>query len=1153
MSKKITPCRITKIRLINFHNFSNETIDIPNGGHLFLLGDNGSGKTTVLDAIHYVLTAGEHMEFNAAARVAGNKQTGRRVQGIITRFNVDSGYLRPAGGVTYAAIEISGENGRQTSVAIGMSVNSPDDQLSRWGVIGDLPLEELPLLVRDAGGERPRTKEEMRQALGGTGYYGQPQSFLNQLAERFLGGRAMLEDFCRFLAMGKAYREIASHTSDYQELFKRLLPESGKEIFEQIIISLRTLDESRGDLEHLHEKLAYLKRLVDIMAEIRAASERAAAFDAVAVMVRLAQLEQDIAADRDSLVAFAQQRQELEKELNGQRGLELEFERRIGDLKARDAAGALTRERELRGKIDQQEGRLTLLDAEAETNRRKQQQENDELARLTEGQRERLSELLKKLPDKSLQTGLNTAPLVAALEKNLRHEADSEKELEKALALLLEHLRKYLTDNEKSGGVLEHGITRLTEQENELAQTEKALAESREATPEYNAFSLLLDALEHDHCNCTPLYMGLEWRSALNEEMRNLIEEFIGEELLSILVVDEREYDRTAETVFGNFPGHRLAVATLQPESPREFREWAQTVFDVTRCNPAVLDILLRELAAKCPPEFTAWRDVDIAAFRSHRRALSGTPARYIGAEARKNEQQRKLAGLRDDLKEIRAQLKTEDGKLKEVKSKLRLGKNLEALLTQMQTALNAYLARCGQLRLKIEHLGQTGTRLTQELTSLRDSLERDRQTCRELQAIIGKENLAGLEDELKKVEVLLDQCRKVRDGLNEAGGKLKDRRENTEKHIVSLTEALASGRGEYELKLKALSDRFGASAPETRVEQLRREHHIRLEPEAVKLAGEQRGEVRLKQEMLKLRIAEIGGVDYGFSYDQENMQLFSRNGITAEALEESLRKQIDEQSRIINEQTAEMFKKLIMDSMIKTLWEKVHRLEQMNREINRLLGSRRFGNNTYRIHVKPRPECERLVNLVKSFTAYNPEVMAELEHFFQDYKADLLNTAPGEIPPLLDYRNWFSYEMEVRNVAGDGKVMDQRVKSIGSGGEQAVPNYLLVLTIAHFMFTGAGIRLCALLFDEAFYGIDAQRRDQLMGFASDLGLQLFVASPDQDGVKDEIACSTSLLVVKDVHFDVHLYPYHWNIRREKDLFIESDDAEVPPRFNEEL
>lgn len=84
---------IRRVRLVNFHNFQNETIEIKNGGHLFLLGDNASGKTTILDAVHYVLSAGRFMEFNSAARVAGRGAGGRRPQGIVMRYNVDTGPL----------------------------------------------------------------------------------------------------------------------------------------------------------------------------------------------------------------------------------------------------------------------------------------------------------------------------------------------------------------------------------------------------------------------------------------------------------------------------------------------------------------------------------------------------------------------------------------------------------------------------------------------------------------------------------------------------------------------------------------------------------------------------------------------------------------------------------------------------------------------------------------------------------------------------------------------------------------------------------------------------------------------------------------------------------------------------------------------------
>ena len=83
------------------------------------------------------------------------------------------------------------------------------------------------------------------------------------------------------------------------------------------------------------------------------------------------------------------------------------------------------------------------------------------------------------------------------------------------------------------------------------------------------------------------------------------------------------------------------------------------------------------------------------------------------------------------------------------------------------------------------------------------------------------------------------------------------------------------------------------------------------------------------------------------------------------------------------------------------------------------------------------------------------------------------------------------------------------------------------------------------LLFDEAFYGIDASRRDQLLAFTSELGLQLFVASPDQDGVKREIPHSTSVLVVKDPQYNVHLYDFHWTSGPKEQNFLEPSTREA--------
>jgi hypothetical protein len=67
--------QIRRIRLLNFHNFVDETLAVRR--NLFLIGDNQSGKTTVLDAIHFALSAGVEMEFNAATRFGPRTEPSR--------------------------------------------------------------------------------------------------------------------------------------------------------------------------------------------------------------------------------------------------------------------------------------------------------------------------------------------------------------------------------------------------------------------------------------------------------------------------------------------------------------------------------------------------------------------------------------------------------------------------------------------------------------------------------------------------------------------------------------------------------------------------------------------------------------------------------------------------------------------------------------------------------------------------------------------------------------------------------------------------------------------------------------------------------------------------------------------------------------------
>ena len=67
--------KLVKMKIINWHLFSNLTIEIKN--NVVVTGENGTGKSTLLDALQYVLTAGR-AKFNSAANDSGKRNIGRQ-------------------------------------------------------------------------------------------------------------------------------------------------------------------------------------------------------------------------------------------------------------------------------------------------------------------------------------------------------------------------------------------------------------------------------------------------------------------------------------------------------------------------------------------------------------------------------------------------------------------------------------------------------------------------------------------------------------------------------------------------------------------------------------------------------------------------------------------------------------------------------------------------------------------------------------------------------------------------------------------------------------------------------------------------------------------------------------------------------------------
>ena len=128
----------TRLLLINWSRFQYENIRL-DGSTLFT-GVNGSGKSTVLDAMTYLLTG--NTQFNKAAR-----DKDRNVKSYVrgdTKSNGTSRFLREGDVVSYIAMEFFSPV-EDTSMVIGVEIESASDNdaSSNWFILRDVKIEDI--------------------------------------------------------------------------------------------------------------------------------------------------------------------------------------------------------------------------------------------------------------------------------------------------------------------------------------------------------------------------------------------------------------------------------------------------------------------------------------------------------------------------------------------------------------------------------------------------------------------------------------------------------------------------------------------------------------------------------------------------------------------------------------------------------------------------------------------------------------------------------------------------------------------------------------------------------------------------------------------------------------------------------------------------
>lgn len=183
-------------------------------------------------------------------------------------------------------------------------------------------------------------------------------------------------------------------------------------------------------------------------------------------------------------------------------------------------------------------------------------------------------------------------------------------------------------------------------------------------------------------------------------------------------------------------------------------------------------------------------------------------------------------------------------------------------------------------------------------------------------------------------------------------------------------------------------------------------------------------------------------------------------------------------------------------------------------REINATLKTLSFGNDQYSFTLEERADRRgqiRIVQKAAEITSYdgglfeqlvNPDERRQTEALFDSIVHADLDSA--ELRSICDYRTYFSYDIRIRDTQSmdpaTGKAIDlslSRVLREKSGGEAQTPYYVAIAASFYRFFKDKpddSIRF--VLFDEAFDKLDDERIRKVIDFYAQMGIQLMVAVP---------------------------------------------------------
>lgn len=223
----------------------------------------------------------------------------------------------------------------------------------------------------------------------------------------------------------------------------------------------------------------------------------------------------------------------------------------------------------------------------------------------------------------------------------------------------------------------------------------------------------------------------------------------------------------------------------------------------------------------------------------------------------------------------------------------------------------------------------------------------------------------------------------------------------------------------------------------------------------------------------------------------------------------------IEQLQQNLSQRVTRVVREIILGEVVSHLVDQLTRADSIINGLNERLQTARFFARNTRFSLKlsvrltrhediPFDHVAVAAALLEHGRAMPAGVQGQLTAIFAGWLDEQMKgEAQASVEALveqLDYRRWVEISLlHCDDLDPRVRPWDSAVSGFGSGGEQRVPVYVLLLTAAAMQFAVSNAPLRLLMHDEAFARMDQRNADLVVRFAQQLGMGLVIASPNLD------------------------------------------------------